>query len=79
MGAISLAKTTGWLDGKESEESIKPINETISLDSLASLTGFPVDFIKKELVLDSEELSIEDLRKTVAYFLEQTSQDMKVK
>lgn len=43
----------------------------VSLNSLAELTGFPVDFIKRELVLDGESnLSIEDLRSKVLDYLE---------
>lgn len=43
----------------------------VSLGSLAELTGFPVDYIKRELLLDGEEeLSMEELRKKVLAYLD---------
>lgn len=43
----------------------------VSLRSLAELTGFPVEYIKRELLLEGEEdLSVEDLRKKVLSYLE---------
>ena len=45
----------------------------ISLGRLAELTGFPVDYIKKELLLEGEnleELSLEELRKRVLLYLD---------
>lgn len=42
----------------------------VSLDQLAELTGFPVDFIKRELLLsDEENLSVEALREKVLSYL----------
>jgi hypothetical protein len=42
----------------------------VSLGSLAELTGFPVDYIKRELILDSDgEVSVEELRKKVLAYL----------
>ena len=42
----------------------------VSLGSLAALTGFPVEYIKRELFLnDSEELSVEELRQKVMAYL----------
>ena len=39
------------------------------MSSLSSLTGFPVDYIKKELVLDEEEVTLEQLREHMMVFL----------
>ena len=42
----------------------------VSLGSLATLTGFPVDYIKRELFLDDgQELSVEELREKVMAYL----------
>ncbi|MBY0415301.1 MAG: hypothetical protein K2Q18_14110 [Bdellovibrionales bacterium] len=50
----------------ESSEAGSPV----SLGSLAELTGFPVDYIKRELLLSGgEDISIEDLRKKVLAYL----------
>lgn len=53
--------------------------DRITLSSLSALTGFPVDFIKKELVVDADDVSIDELRKSVMTFLNSTmdlSQDV---
>lgn len=44
--------------------------ESVSLDSLSLMTGFPADFIKSELIVEGEDLSVGDLRKTMINFLE---------
>jgi hypothetical protein len=45
-------------------------SEAVSLGSLAALTGFPIEYIKRELILDGEEdLSVEELRKRVMAYL----------
>lgn len=42
----------------------------VSLSSLAEVTGFPVDYIKRELLLSGEEeLSMEELRAKVLAYL----------
>jgi hypothetical protein len=43
----------------------------VSLNKLAELTGFPVDFIKRELLLsDDSTLSVEELREKVLGYLD---------
>ncbi len=63
--ARPLGRKVGNIQEKESVS-------TIDLSSLSQLTGFPVDFIKKELVMDQEKISVEDLRAKVAHFLNST-------
>lgn len=49
--------------------------ELIELSSLADLTGFPVEMIKKELFdssLDSEKISLAELRKAMVSYIDQT-------
>ncbi len=42
----------------------------VSLGSLSELTGFPVEYIKRELLLDdSAEISMEELRAKVLAYL----------
>lgn len=50
--------------------------KVVPLESLSEMTGFPVDFIKKELLLKEDELSMEDLRKSMASYLENTIQEL---
>ncbi|MEK6626202.1 MAG: hypothetical protein AABY86_14625 [Bdellovibrionota bacterium] len=45
---------------------------SVDLNSLSQLTGFPVDFIRKELVVEDEEISVDDLRSKVVHFLNST-------
>jgi hypothetical protein len=61
MGALGL------------KEECKPATQElpISLEKLAELTGFPVEFIKRELLLDGEmDLSVEELRSKVLSYLD---------
>lgn len=51
-------------------------DEKISISSLSELTGFPVEFIKKELLLDQEPISMNDLRQSMIAYLEQSNQMM---
>jgi hypothetical protein len=45
--------------------------EGVSLQTLSELTGFPVDYIQRELVLSNEEeLSVDELRKKVLSYLD---------
>lgn len=42
----------------------------VSVGSLAELTGFPVDYIKRELFLETDgEITVEELRKKVIAYL----------
>jgi hypothetical protein len=62
----------------ESKEWANDVEGTqkVPLESLSELTGFPVEFIKKELLLDGETLSMNDLRKSMAVYLENTVQEL---
>jgi hypothetical protein len=51
-------------------------DEKVSLSSLSELTGFPVDFIKKELLLEEEPISMNELRHSVLRYLETTAEDL---
>ncbi len=52
-------------------------DEQIPLSSISKLTGFPVDFIKKELVLENDTLPMKDLRKSMLHFLNITMDGLK--
>ena len=53
----------------ESCRLVKECEETVSLGKLSQLTGFPEDFIKKELLLSDDTLSLFFLRKRVTEYL----------
>ncbi|MCP4912545.1 MAG: hypothetical protein GY909_05460 [Oligoflexia bacterium] len=52
--------------------------EKVQVENLSELTGFPVDFIKKELLVDEESISMEDLRSKMISYLE-SNKDMFLK
>ena len=61
MGALGL-QDTFKPDSAETE---------VSVGSLAELTGFPIDYIKRELLLESDsDLSVEQLREKVLAYLQ---------
>ncbi len=60
------------------QQEVSGTNEKISLGKLSELTGFPEDFIQKELMLNGENFSIEALRETMLSYLE-TSMGEEVK
>jgi hypothetical protein len=51
--------------------------QSVPLSSLSEMTGFPVDFIKSELLVNEDQLSMEDLRKSMASYLESTLKETK--
>lgn len=67
MNEINLADTG----------NVNNIDDTIkvSLSSLSEMTGFPVDFIKKELLLENEPVSMDELRQSVLRYLEMTASE----
>lgn len=51
----------------ERKEIIK--ESPVDVNQLAEMTGFPVDFIKSELLLESNSLSMDEFRKTMVSYL----------
>lgn len=51
-------------------------NTIVPIASLSEMTGFPVDFIKKELLVDEKGISMKDLRETMAKYLESTMKNL---
>jgi hypothetical protein len=76
--------TTEWLayDSKELsvlKNATKEDQEMVTLKSLSDLTGFPIKMIKDELFANSDlgddKLSLDDLRKAMLNYLDQTMLD----
>lgn len=42
----------------------------IPLESLSSLVGFPIEYLKKELLVEEDEISMDELRLRMLSFLE---------
>ena len=61
------------LNSIEKQESSMEEQKNISMDSLSDMTGFPVEFIKKELLISKSQVSIDELRRSVLDYL-QTAQ-----
>lgn len=71
MDNMNLADTIdGTMDVNQIDDTMK-----VSLSSLSEMTGFPVDFIKKELLLENEPVSMQELRQSVLRYLETTAAD----
>lgn len=71
MNEMNLADTVDAnMDVNKIDDSMK-----VSLSSLSEMTGFPVDFIKKELLLENEPVSMNELRQSVLRYLETTAAD----
>ncbi|HLE10524.1 MAG: hypothetical protein A2504_14330 [Bdellovibrionales bacterium RIFOXYD12_FULL_39_22] len=58
--------------GYRDDVSVATDGDKVSLDSLAQLTGFPASYIKKELLIDGNEISVEKLRSFAFDFLNST-------
>ncbi|MCB9063196.1 MAG: hypothetical protein H6622_16850 [Halobacteriovoraceae bacterium] len=66
MTALSFAKVgEDFAQFNSSRE-----NDFVSLRSLANLTGFPSEFIKEELLMEEEVLTLDELRQRMAVYLE---------
>lgn len=65
------------VESTQSNDSSTRFGLNVSIDSLEKLTGFPKEFIKSELSLSHDEVSMEVLRKSVLSFLNQTLGEVK--
>lgn len=71
MSPQDLAKTA------ELNSETSRTEEKVSFSSLSEMTGFPVEFIKKELLIDEEPVSMSQLRTSMAAYLESTIEFVK--
>jgi hypothetical protein len=54
-------------------------SEKVTISSLSDMTGFPEDFIKRELLLeDDRNISMHELRQSALRYLEDTALELKV-
>lgn len=65
----ALKKSEDWTFENEFE------GNTVKLTSLSELTGFPLDFVKRELVLQDDEVSLDQLRGSVLNYLDKAFLD----
>ncbi len=56
-------------------ENIIHDDEPIALSSLSQLTGFPTEFIKRELLLEKSTISLGELRGSIISYLEKNLSD----
>lgn len=71
MSAESVQEQT--LSLGETDDDTKKV----PLKSLSEMTGFPVEFIKTELFLKDDELTISDLRESMLSYLEDQKELLK--
>ncbi len=74
--ANSAEVASGWGEDEVRETATleKEITEDqkVPVASLSEMTGFPVDFIKTELLLEGNELSMSELRQRMVNYIEKT-------
>ncbi|MDD0853863.1 hypothetical protein HBN50_12195 [Halobacteriovorax sp. GB3] len=46
--------------------------EAVNMEELANLAGFPTDFVKKELLIEDNQVSMEQLRASMLQYLDAT-------
>lgn len=70
------------LGGNSDLEETKMFNDEsmVSLQSLSDLTGFPIEFLKNELLIGNKlsfdnKISMDDLRKAMCFYLNSTMLD----
>jgi predicted nucleotidyltransferase len=59
----------------ETDKNVKDeiSNQAVNLDFLEESTGFPKEFIKKELLLDEKNLDLDQLRLKMLNYLERVN------
>lgn len=79
MGAISQeAEIQEWIQQDQAaidREVLLGSKEEVKLSALSDLVGFPVEFIKKELMLEDDaegEVSLQELRSRMLNYLDKT-------
>lgn len=65
--------TTDLLKRKQSDEATSE-KERVSLSTLSEMTGFPLEFIKKELLIQGDSLSMSELRESVLDYLSRSDE-----
>jgi hypothetical protein len=68
--------TTKPLLGPKSDSIINQNQDLIDLVDLSELSGCPIETIKKELGLEENEVSIDDLRKKMLALLDSTMENI---
>lgn len=71
---MNLEKTSSKTLEKIFTTNVPGDDEGISIEQIALLTDFPEDFIKKELLIDGNEISMKEFRIKVLEYLEKTIQ-----
>jgi hypothetical protein len=70
MNADAAINSIKEVPSKGSEETQEA---KVNLASLSEMTGFPVDFIKSELLVQENEMTLSELRASMTTYLEKTN------
>ena len=73
---MTVAEEQGTVHG-ETKVGLNSDTNTVPLSSLSEMTGFPVDFIKSELLVNDDRISMDELRQSMASYLESTLEEIK--
>lgn len=68
---MAVSNFAGLVPAEGSEEGF------VSLSSLSDLTGFPEEFVKRELLIEDEKVTIEELRQMTINYLNHLSEKFK--
>jgi len=66
--------TTDLRPRKHIRDRATSSKERVSLNTLSSLTGFPLEFIKKELLIQEDSLSMVELRESMLTYLSKSDE-----
>ena len=58
--------------GNRSIESTEVNASEVQVEELAKLTGFPVEYLKAELLIDGDEIDLRNLREKVLAYLDRS-------
>ena len=68
--------TTKPFLGPKSDSAVDENQDLIDLVDLSELSGCPIEMIKKELGLEEDEISMDDLRKKMLALLDSTMENI---
>lgn len=71
---MTLNEKNSYLSEQDTFETLRE-DRLVNLSELAELTGFPADFIRQELFLDGDQLTLSKLRLAMLKYLDATNDD----
>ena len=78
MAVLKMVSPTGWSDQNESNAFHNNVStvKDVDLDEFSKMAGFPSQFVKKELMVSEEKISLNELREKVLSYLDQEASEL---